>query len=102
MNPVADLFTYAEAKERGIAIVAGNNNAWVSGALLTVQVVAAKLKEFTADDIREAHLDQPKHANAWGALLSIAAKKGLIEPVGFTASKAESTHGRIVRVWRKK
>jgi hypothetical protein len=62
---------------------------------------------FPSDEVRSAitycmGFDSAPHPNSWGALLSAAAKAGLIERVGFEPSRSPSAHGRIVSVWRKK
>ncbi len=39
--------------------------------------------------------------NAVGALMSGAAKRGIIRAVGFTESTRAGSHGRAVRLWKK-
>ena len=39
--------------------------------------------------------------NAVGAKITAAAKAGLIEPVDYVKSKRPSSHGAVIRVWRK-
>ena len=57
--------------------------------------------QITADDIR-AHLPEPHHSGAWGALFITANAKGLIARAGYTTSRTKSRRHGSVRVWTRK
>lgn len=90
------------AKSAGIAKVLQHNANWQESA---EAIALGLLGEFTSDDIRlacqKAGLPQPKHPNAWGAVISALAKSGAIVRVGFRNSALKSAHARMVGVWRR-
>lgn len=71
---------------------------WVQEAILEL---AHEGKLFTADDVM-ARLDRLQFPNLVGIAFHQAARKELIEAVGFASAKRRSRHGAVVRVWRGK
>lgn len=55
---------------------------------------------FTADDMTEA-IGEADSTGAMGAAFATARKQGKIELVGHKNSTRKTSHGRILRVWRK-
>jgi hypothetical protein len=47
-------------------------------------------------------LSEPPSPNAWGGVISRAARKGMIELRGYAKSKHITAHSRITNVWRAK
>lgn len=56
--------------------------------------------EFTSDQLHQAVGAPPGHASSVGALFLTAAKRDLIEAVGYRRSARPEAHARIVTVWR--
>ena len=77
---------------------------WKAGVARVIAMLARRAEPFTGDDVRaqalERSLGQPSHPNAWGAAMSTASKRGVIQAVGYAASTQVSRHGAIVRQWR--
>jgi hypothetical protein len=86
-------------KETGIRIVAENNRKWKETGLDAVRQLAVRGVPFTTDEVREMYKAQPKSPNAWGALVSLAARQGLIRRVGYRPSEGKLAHSRVVSVW---
>jgi hypothetical protein len=93
-------------KEQGTAQVLENNQAWQDQVLDLLKWLASTAGSFTSDDLRDvckmASMPGPRHVNAWGAVLSHAAKQGLIVREGYRVSTRPEAHGRVVSVWRGK
>ena len=53
--------------------------------------------EFTADDIRSSF----GASNASGSVINAAAKRRVIEHIGWAESRAISRHGSDIKVWRR-
>jgi len=74
-----------------------------------IRALAEKLcigrHRITSDDVRfaaySAGLDEPPHPNAWGAVFTYLAGKGLIEDTGERVrTKRKDGHRRKITVWR--
>lgn len=100
-------FTAGESlKESGISAVLASADAanfnWTDYALSLLEYFAKSVREFSSDEFR-AHfvnqLPEPVHCNAYGALFSVAAKRGIIKHIGYVKSKRTSAHARIVSLW---
>ena len=92
-------------KAAGQALVESHQvEQWKAGVARVIAMLARRAEPFTGDDVRaqalERSLGQPSHPNAWGAAMSTASKRGVIQAVGYTASTQVSRHGAIVRQWR--
>jgi hypothetical protein len=71
------------ARDEGTALVLENaGQEWRDRIAFLIDGLARRLPELTADDVRaEAEstgMDQPHHANAWGAAMLTAARRGSI------------------------
>ena len=92
-------------KAAGQALVESHQvDHWKAGIARVIALLARQAETFTNDDVRaqalERSLGEPTHPNAWGAAMSTARKRGVIQAVGYTASTQVSRHGAIVRQWR--
>jgi hypothetical protein len=79
---------------------------WRELAMKSLKEISDEKATFTAEDVRWLHgyllRPEPPHHNAWGAVLKIAAKDGLIVKTGeYVQSKSVSARARILPVWRK-
>lgn len=85
------------AAERALA-----EDAWWAGcARQAIEWLAATGEPFAADDaLVECGLPEPRTPGQLGAAFRIAAKSGLIEPVGARPSTTPSRRGGLCRVWR--
>ncbi len=65
-----------------------------------------KGKLFISDELRvlamRHELKLPPHSSAWGGLLSLARKEGLIQKTGrYVRSAVPTSHGHLVAEWRR-
>jgi len=57
--------------------------------------------ELIGEDIRKRVASQPKHPNAWGAIINRYVRKGILVPTGnYIQSKSPANHARRVQVYR--
>lgn len=103
-NPFNDPAGAADAKAQGQTQVSDNQHEeWRDAILSVIESLARTRPAFTGDDVREEaarlKISEPKHSNAWGALMSTAVKGNIIKAVGYTTSKQTSRHGAVIRVW---
>lgn len=74
---------------------------WVRTALQAVRAAAKTGQEFQAFDLVETYgVPEPDHPNRWGALLTRAARDGVIVAVGAAPSRRPSTARSLTRTWR--
>ena len=89
-----------------MAEVAAKNagSAWVSLALEAVRGFALKNKYFTAEQVRAAYPDlpHPPDKRAWGGVLRLAKKEGLIAAHGWVRAESLTVHGMVVTLWESK
>ena len=102
-----DLFELSGEKlrDQGIKQVSSNNENWMEQALKVAQLFALCMKRepFTGEDVRYAcqWIPQPKHPNAWGALINTLIKRKIIEPTGeHRPMKDRVSHARSTPVYR--
>ncbi|WP_157108988.1 hypothetical protein [Corynebacterium aquilae] len=74
---------------------------WKDYAEEALNALIADGDTFTIDDLRDRVPEgiEPHHCNAWGALLSNAARDGLIQRVGFAQARRKQAHAREVKTW---
>lgn len=77
---------------------------WKDQVMLCVQAVARELATFTSDNVRDCAetcgVFAPTHHNAWGSVMTGAAKAGMIRKTGrFVVSRRASAHARIIAEW---
>jgi hypothetical protein len=98
----------ASGKKRqaaGTAKVLAENYTWSEKALAIIESYDAGVF-FTSDTVRKdailCDIGLPEHPNAWGAVLSVASKHGMIQKTGrYFSSDIDSNHSRVVAEWRK-
>lgn len=75
------------------------DNEWMADAVATI--IGLSLDgEFTADDLRREM--RPPASDKWpGLAFGLARRKGLIEKVSETTSKAKSRNHGSLKVWRR-
>ncbi|MDQ4032538.1 MAG: hypothetical protein M3332_09825 [Actinomycetota bacterium] len=74
---------------------------WMRTALHAVRAMAATGRVFQAFDLVETFgTPEPDHPNRWGALLTRAAREGVIVSVGAAPSRRPSTARSLTRIWR--
>lgn len=84
-----DLFTtYARSSEE-----------WRKHAERLVDEFAATDLPFSADDLRDAGLEEPEHPNQWGGMFQTFARQGVIRPDGFAISRKSTRRGSVLRMW---
>lgn len=73
---------------------------WFEDALATIRGLSLA-GEFTADDLRREM--RPPASDKWqGLVFGLAKRKGLIEKVNDTTSKARSRNNGSLKTWRRK
>jgi len=103
----SDSTTGQQLKEKGIKEVSEHNENWTEHAISTAKGFVAFQNDstFTGEDIRFAcqWMPQPKHPNAWGALISTLIKRKIIVPTGeHRQMKDKSSHARSTPVYKAK
>ncbi len=74
---------------------------WMHTAMQAVRAMARTGREFQAFDVAETyHVPEPDHPNRWGALLTRAAREGLIVATGAAPSRRPATARSLTKTWR--
>jgi len=74
---------------------------WIRTAMQAVGAMANTGREFQAFDLVQTYgVPEPDHPNRWGALLTRAAREGVIVSVGAAPSRRPSTARSLTRTWR--
>lgn len=97
-----DIYAQAEAlKQRGMAYAkAAQPQEWKDRVNAVIETLALLGRPFTADDVSAAAGDSPTGSQgAMGALMTGAAKRGLIVKTSEQTSQRRSVHGKPVGVW---
>ncbi|MEU5403745.1 hypothetical protein ABZ348_31185 [Streptomyces sp. NPDC005963] len=77
------------------------DDTWRALAMATIEELALKRAEFSADDVWLAGLPRPKDSRALGGILASAKRAGVIEDTGrIVPSVFQSGHYGPRRVWR--
>lgn len=93
----------------GMELAAANADAQAPGrserALTHVISFAMQTHEFLGEDVRSwAHrdmgLDHPPKACAWGAVMTRAAREGIIEHAGYAKTRIPPQHSKPAVKWR--
>lgn len=75
-------------------------NDWFTKAIKKVHELTMKSIYLTADDLREAMDEEPKHFNDWGAAMNAAQVLGLVIKTGrFVQARHSKAKGRNVQLW---
>jgi hypothetical protein len=87
-------------KAQGIARVMANPTTppWQSAARAAIMDLALAGQQFTAEDVR-SRVGDPPTPNIMGAMLNVAARKGIIRRAGIDAARRSSAHARMVSTW---
>lgn len=99
---------FSAAASSGDDVLAGRDRAergaddwWVATAMQAVRAAAKTGQTWQAYDLVEVYgTPEPDHPNRWGALLTRAAREGLIVAVGAAPSRRPSTARSLTRTWR--
>ena len=89
-------------------VIAGRDHAernsddwWMSTAMQAVRSMARTGRVYQAYDLVETYrTPEPDHPNRWGALLTRAARIGVIVPVGAAPSRRPRTAKSLTRTWQ--
>jgi hypothetical protein len=73
---------------------------WKSCAITGINYLASTGREFSADDLRELGIGDPRHPNHWGSVFRAAQAVGTIRQIGARPSNTGSRRGGLIRVWR--
>lgn len=73
---------------------------WMATATSAIKALAETMETFTADDLYEV-VPEPLSPAAYGAAMSAAANRGLIEHRGYRRSRRKSRHAGVISVWSK-
>lgn len=101
-RPVSNLAEARAARDRALVAVAeGAPQDWMEDAERTVLAIARRRAEFTADDIWATGLCSPPEPRALGAVMTAAARAGLIARTGrFQATARAKRHAAPIAIWR--
>lgn len=95
-----ELFSGPALRDAGIARVLKNNDSWLNRCIAEAEHYAATHSSFTGEDIRfhcQLTAGAPRHHNAWGALINVLIRRGVIHysgkhrPMRDNVSHARST-----------
>ena len=101
-----DSTTGQQLKEKGIKSVSEHNENWMANAIMTAKrfvYYQGLTGTFIGEDIRLAcqWMPQPKHPNAWGALINTLVKRKIIVPTGeYRQPKDKNSHARAIQVYK--
>lgn len=89
------------ARDASLEVVEESTDAWWRDCCdRGIEELARRGHDFQAVDLVDLGVPEPWHPNAWGARLHHAARRGLIEPVGYAQSRRPTVKASVVRVWR--
>ena len=89
------------ARDRGMALASANAIPWRDQAMPVLEQLAATGRTFSAADITDV-VGLPESRNAVGALFGGAARRGLIQRVGFTQATRRERHASTNSLWQGK
>jgi hypothetical protein len=91
-------------RDAAVAKVADNNVTWLTAALAALKKLPVGWTG-TGEGLRleiGQEVGQPKHHNAWGALVLLATRRGHLEKTGELAHlEGPRSHARLTPVYRK-
>lgn len=95
-----------DLKEQGIEQVLSHHDEWKDRVIQVIEWLSRQRNEFTGDQVRGECLcrgiPEPRHSNAWGAVMSAASKMHIISKTGsYVKSCRPSNHARTIPVWRR-
>lgn len=102
------LFSGEVLRDKGIKQVSSHNETWMESCVYyatNVFVEYNRDRTFTGEDIRAgcvAEFGEPKHPNAWGALINSLVRQKIIKPTGeWRKTKNQSSHARNIQVYMR-
>jgi hypothetical protein len=104
-----DLSESRRRRDAGIQRVTEHNESWHTKCLdylghLSKRSYPIIPGDFLGEDIRDLLTDvigEPRHVNAWGALIQAAVKKGYLLDTGrYTKARSVKAHARTVKIYR--
>ena len=97
-------------RDKGIQQVTEHNENWMEKALDRIEfgfipIVRRTYQDFTGEEIRfflnRKLIGQPKHPNAYGALINTLVKRKIIAPTGqYRQMKDRTSHARSTPVYK--
>lgn len=103
---MSDLFDPAQARalrDAGTAKAAANAGGFMDKALDVIAALPSG--EYRGENVRLACTlrgIEPHHPNAWGALILLAQKRGLLRPTGrFLPAASKKSHASVQQVYEK-
>ncbi len=100
MSEQTSIFDYLESirlRDEGLALIADHNAPWLERALALIERAPYMIGPFESwrAHCLEQGLEQPSHANAWGALARAALQRRLLMPTGrWVKMRSISSHAR--------
>ena len=86
-----------------VRTLAAEREEWLENAIVALRSFASHCpKGFTIEEFRAAFRHEPHSHKVWGALTTVAAKRGVIVATGqYRKAKSPGTHAHPVMVWRR-
>jgi hypothetical protein len=95
------LYLGRAARDQGVEqAIEATDDWWRDCCDRGIAELARRGHDFQAADLTALGVPDPDHPNRWGARLHLAARRGVIEPVGFAQSHRPTVKASIVRTWR--
>jgi hypothetical protein len=91
-------------KEHGMQLALDAQPVWAEQAYAAIKLLASRKVEFTSEDVLDitglpsGGVGMHKN-NATGAVMSKAARAGIIRKVGYTTAKRKASHSSVHAVW---
>jgi len=93
-----DLFGARGERDKALDRVLGHTGPWIGMALAHVLLVIPRGVPHTGEEIRllltREGLPPPHHHNAWGAMMRVAIRRGIIREVGMGQMATKKSHAR--------
>lgn len=104
MSEQYDLFEGVKLRDAGIAQVAEHNDSWLDNCISAFQAFPLDLS-FTGEDVR-MHCEllklEPRHHNAWGALINVLIKRGMMVATGeYRQMRDKRSHARMTPLYHR-
>lgn len=93
-----------DLKQHGMQLALDAQPVWADDAFEAIKMLASRKVEFTSEDVLEitglpsGGVGMHKN-NATGAVMSKAARAGIIRKVGYTTAKRKASHSSVHAVW---
>ena len=98
-----DLVEAIEARDKALGKVADKAGDWIDTALAILPHIRHDSAFVTGEDVRlwlEERISKPHHHNAYGALIRIAIRHGILRPTDkWVQMRTKKSHARMTRVY---